>query len=502
MKTMIRFILVLSLCAGIAANAQQDVQQPTEAAAAAPVSSSDTNKLRLNFRGVPLDMVLNYLSEAAGFIIVLETDVKGKVDVWSNQPLTKEEAVELLNTVLNRNGYAAIRNGRTLRVVSRDDAKTKDIPVRSGNNPDEIPKSDAMVTQIIPVQHANATQLTQNLQALLPTYAILSANESGNALVLTGTQADARRIAEIVKALDTSISSVSTLKVFPLRYADAKELATALKEIFQPPAQQGTDRRTQFLNRFGGPGGFNPFGGNNSGGRGDRDRSSSGASGNPAASRVVAVADERSNSLVVSAPDELIPEIEQIIKEIDVSVADATELRVFHLKNADPLEMADIFTDLFPDESTTGNNNNQGEFRFRGPAGFFPGRNNNQQSDTSERMKKKGRVIAVPDQRTSSLIVSAASELMPQIEQMVAQLDASPAKKQKVFVYSLENADVQQVEQIVRDMFERNNATANRNNANQNSALQNRTQQQQNQNTMGQGFNQGLGNQGGFGGGG
>src|SRR5439155_7118154 len=69
--------------------------------------------LRLNFRGVPLEMVLNYLSDAAGFIIVMESKVEGKVDVWSNQPLNKDEAVDLLNTILNKNKYAAIRNGRT-----------------------------------------------------------------------------------------------------------------------------------------------------------------------------------------------------------------------------------------------------------------------------------------------------------------------------------------------------------------------------------------------------
>src|SRR5438093_542772 len=76
--------------------------------------------LRLNFRGVPVDMVLDYLSDAAGFIIIKETDVKGKVDVWSNQPLTRDEAVDLLNTILNKNDYAAIRNGRTLTIVSKD----------------------------------------------------------------------------------------------------------------------------------------------------------------------------------------------------------------------------------------------------------------------------------------------------------------------------------------------------------------------------------------------
>src|SRR6185503_12745799 len=135
------------------ANAEPGNARPAAATNPAPNGAAE-KQLRLNFRGVPLEMVLNYLSEAAGFIIVLETRVEGKVDAWSNQPLTKEEAVEVLNTVLNKNGYAAIRNGRTLKIVSRDEAKTKDIPVRSGSKPEDIAKTDEMVTQIIPVQYA------------------------------------------------------------------------------------------------------------------------------------------------------------------------------------------------------------------------------------------------------------------------------------------------------------------------------------------------------------
>jgi type II secretory pathway component GspD/PulD (secretin) len=103
----------------------------------------------------------------------------------------------------------------------------------------------------------------------------------------------------------------------------------------------------------------------------------------------------------------------------------------------------------------------------------------------------------VPDQRTSSIIVSAAKELMPQIAEMIAQLDSSPAKKQKVYVYSLENADVQQVEQILKGMFERTTIQNTRNNANQNSPLT--TRSTQNQGTMtgsGLGGNSGFGNSG------
>ena len=477
---------------------------PSPAATNEPVRrvTSDTEAgLRLNFRGVPLDMVLSYLSDAAGFIIVMEGEPRGKVDVWSNQPLTKDEAVDLLNTILNKNGYAAIRNGRTLKIVSRDEAKTKDIPVRMGSDPALIPKTEEMITQVIPVRYANATQLTKDLQPLMPTYAIMTANESGNALVITDTQTSVRRMVEIVKALDTSIASVSTIKVFPLRYADAKTLADAVKELFAPPTTQNSnDRRNQFRNQFGGGG---PFGGGGLGGGGN---SSSGSS--PGANtKVTALADERANSLVISAPEDTIPTIEKLVAEMDVSVTDASELRVFRLRNADPAEMAELFGQLFPDETTQNQNNQQNRFGFNfggfGGGNNGGGRGNRNQSSTasSDRAKKMGQVKAVADARTSSLIISASTEMMPQIAQMVEQLDSDASRKQKVFVYSLENADVLQVEQIVRGMFERTTTTGNRNNQNQNSALNQRSQQNAQQQGQNTGGNTGFGG-GGTGGGG
>ncbi len=492
-KALVFALSLIGLVAGASAQAADppdkkppvepaDQQPPAEPQAAdqarprraKPAAADAGQGLRLNFRGVPLEMVLNYLSDAAGFIIVLDTKVEGKVDVWSNQPLNKDEAVDLLNTILNKNGYAAIRNGRTLTIVSRDEAKKRNIPVKRGADSDAIPRTDEMVTQIIPVRHANITQLTANLQPLIGTYAEMTANESANSLVLTATEADVRRMTEIINALDDSISGTSTIQVFPLRFADAKELATAIKELFAPTTQAQGNNRGQFGGGGfggGGPGGAGGGPGGAAGGRGSTGGASSASGVN---TRVVAVADERSNSLV------------------------------------------DLFTQLFPDESKSSSdpNQNQQGFRFnRGGFGGFGGpfnlnaaANNAAGANSSERMKKKGRVFAVPDQRTSSIIISAASELMPQIAEMIHQLDESPARKQRVFVYSLENADVQQVEQILRGMFERTTTQNNRNTANQNSALTTRSTPTQGATTTGStignsGFgNTGLGNAGGIGG--
>jgi general secretion pathway protein D len=509
-KTGSSILLALALLGGVARGQDATKQDPPPADATpqeqtsansrtnSPTSSGERN-LRLNFRGVPLDMVLNYMSEAAGFIIVLETEPKGKVDVWSTQPLNKEEAVDLLNTILNKNGYAAIRNGRTLKIVNRDDAKTKDIPVKAGSKADEIPKSDQMVTQVIPVRYANATQLTRDLQQLLPTYATLTANESANSLVLTDVQSNIHRMVEIVQALDTSIANVSSIKVFQLKFADAKDLANALKDLFAPPATQNQNngnRNQQFFNRFGGggpggfgggaPGGFGgggPGGGAGGGGRGAGGGGGGGGSNGAPNARVVAIADDRTNSLIVSAPDDTMPSIEKLVEQVDVNVADVTELRVFHLMNSDPLEMADLFAQLFPDDTRSNNNNqnNRNPFQFGGFGNNNNNRRTTQNANQSERSLKKDKVVAVADARTSSLIVSASREMMPDIATMVQQLDSSPARKQHVYVYSLENADVEGVAQVVRDIFERTTTTANRNTQNQTSALDTRSRQLQNQ---------------------
>jgi type II secretory pathway component GspD/PulD (secretin) len=123
----------------------------------------------------------------------------------------------------------------------------------------------------------------------------------------------------------------------------------------------------------------------------------------------------------------------------------------------------------------------------------------NTQTSQSTRARQKGKVTAVPDPRTGSVIVSAASDLMPQIAEMITQLDANPAKKQKVFVYSLENADVDSVQQVLQEMFQsqdtRTGSSASRLNSN---PLATRQQNQNfgttssgfgNNSTLGQGSN-------------
>ena len=221
------------------------------------------------------------------------------------------------------------------------------------------------MTQIIPVKYASVSQLVPNLELLLPTTATLSANESANSLILVATKTDIKRMLKIINALDTSIASVSSIRVIPLKYADAKDTATldhhAIYLARRDPGWQQRRRpgqplqhvrRRRLWRRAGGFGGFGGRGGS-TGGRGG----SGGGGGGAAAAKVVAVGDDRSNSLVVSAPADLLATIETMVKEIDQEVTDVTELRVFRLVNADASEIADQLATLFPDPTASSSGN-------------------------------------------------------------------------------------------------------------------------------------------------
>lgn len=331
----------------------------TESPAANTISTN--GGLRLNFRNAPIDLVLSHLSEAAGFIIEMDTRVNGNISVISSQPMTKEEAVDLLNSVLNRNGYAAVRSGeRTLKIMDKAAAKLSN-PVRIGNEPSAIPNNDEMVTQIIPIRYVEAGQLVSDISPFVSSSATIIANQAGNSIIITDTQANIRHLVEIIKAIDSSAEDVTEVKVFRLRHADPSETATLLTSLF--PDQTGTAQAPiRFGNRGGGGrGGFPGFGGFAAafGGGGNN-----AAGGNSQADRikkrnqVVAVADARTSSVVVTATRDLMEQITEMVVQLD-QPGKQQKMEVIRISNADPNEVLSVLQDTVGATTSRNSRNSQ-----------------------------------------------------------------------------------------------------------------------------------------------
>lgn len=391
--------------AALAAAASAQTAPPAPVKAAAPDTSvlpsaarpaSKPGELRFNFRGAPLETVLNYMSDAAGFIIVLETPVRGTVDMWSSQPVTREEAVQLLNQALNKNGYSASVQGRSLIVSSKDEAKKKNILIRTGNDPQEIPMNAELVMQIIPLRRIDATQAARDLATLIPGSATLTANQDSNSLVVTDTNINIRHIVEIVSALDTSADTVSTMKMFQLKNADPVEMAQLITNIFSSPSQgQGANAGRGGASGgfpgggfpgfpgFGGRGGTTGGGGRTGGGGGRA--GGGGAASTSRSTPVVAIADARTYSVIVTASKDAMPEIGEIIAQLDSSTARKQKVFVYTMENADVKQVETVLKNLFQSSNSRATTSTQTDPLATRAA------NNSQTTSTNNTLSTSGR---------------------------------------------------------------------------------------------------------------
>ncbi|HET6429601.1 MAG TPA: type II secretion system secretin GspD [Phycisphaerae bacterium] len=426
------------------APATQPAEDETASRISAPVPGEP---LLLNFKDASVQAVLEYLSEAAGLVILGSDRVEGRVTVLSRTPVSTDEAVALLDTVLKDKGYAAIRSGRTLKIVSVDEAARENLPVHSGGDPDKVPLADQIITQVIPIRYADATRLRTDLAPLIGQGAKVTANQSSNALIVVDTQTNIRRIMLIIRALDEQMATVAEVKIYQLKYADATTTSRLITELLRPDdAQRQQSQRTILpFFRMGGRGGP---GGGRDGGAGTEDAQST------RQQRLVATADDRTNTLVVTAPPEMLAVVDKIIEKLDSDPTDPQSVFIYPLKNAEAENVQAVLNDIFSD-STTGTRRITGggaasaaggrggtSSRFGGRGGFSS-RGAVSPALAAAPGDLAGQVYVVADADTNSLLVRTATKHVDRIKEILAELDrAIPQVLIKVLIAEVTHDDV------------------------------------------------------------
>ncbi len=441
---------------------------PATAPTTAPVRlgpRAPAGQISLNFKDAAVDTVLDHLSEVAGFIVLKDGPITGRVTVMSKQPVSPDEAVALLNSVLKGNGFTAIQMGRVLKIVALDKARKSAIPVRYGADPKTIPQTDELVTQVIPLKTMDAVKLKADIQPLIGTEADLASNASANALIMTDTSANIRRVVEIVSNLDKRDVLENTIHVKQLKYADATAAAKLITDIFKTDQQQGQSAvqgpAAFFRAMQQGRGG----GGGRGGAGGD---SASTDSGEGRQGKVTASADSRTNTVVVTGPADRLQVIDTVLEQLDSNPTSEQTFFHYPLRNGQSAKIAATLNSLFGGStsgnssgssntrSTTGTNRTTGS----GSTSAFGGSNNSRTGGSSGAFGSTGgafgntntasrsgfnggvaggagsggagagamtdlygQVYVVADADTNSLLVATATKHEKRVREMIAQLD-------------------------------------------------------------------------------
>src|SRR6185295_20053309 len=200
---------------------------------------------------------------------------------------------------------------------------------------------------------------------------------------------------------DVSTSAELKIKVFPLKNADATETAKTRNDVFKKETMKAetgnANPMSNIWRMFGG-------GGGPGGGRGER-----GEAGGPnpralAHEMVRITAEVRTNSVIVSATEDNMKIIEDLILRLDDKSASAIKLKLYALRFADATGVAKLVNDLFAETPTNSSSQNRGGGGRGGqlPIWMNPGGGGGGQAEPQGATKE---VRAVADLRTNSVLV-------------------------------------------------------------------------------------------------
>lgn len=184
--------------------------------AAAPALTQQT----VNLRDADVRAYIQDVARATGRTFIIDPRVQGKVSVVSERPLGETAYFELFLSTLRANGLVVSpAGGGAFRVAPADGAATSP-SLRGGAN--------SFVTQAIRLDAIDAASAVESLRPLVSREGQLTANRTGNSIIIADYADNVRRVRQTLAQLD---QARSTTTVVDLKNAGAREIAAALRDL-------------------------------------------------------------------------------------------------------------------------------------------------------------------------------------------------------------------------------------------------------------------------------
>jgi len=314
-----------------------------------------------NYRNVDIGTVIEAVSAVTGKNFIVDPRVKATVTMVSNTPLSADAFYEAFLSILQVYGFVALPAGDIVKILPDANARQMpalDLPGASG------PVGDDIVTQVINVKNVQAAQLVPILRPLIPQYGHLAAHPASNMLIISDRAANVNRMVRIIRRIDSA--GDDDVQVLSLQNASATEVVRVLAALMQ-------------------------------------------ASG-PEAAQISMVADERTNSVLVSGDRSVRLKLQSLIAHLDTPLEDVGNTRVRYLRYSNATDLA---TKL----------NEQIAGAARGATAGGPG-----QAAAAAAAGGGGGVIIWAEEQTNALVITAPPKTMRTLMSIVDKLDIQRAQ--------------------------------------------------------------------------
>ena len=98
-------------------------------------ATPDSNLVAVDFENVDLRVFIKFISEATGRVFLLDERVHGQVSVRFADKIPVDQLLDVLDSVLELKGFAAIPAGPITKIAPLGTAKQRGIEVRGSGSP-------------------------------------------------------------------------------------------------------------------------------------------------------------------------------------------------------------------------------------------------------------------------------------------------------------------------------------------------------------------------------
>ena len=262
---------------------RQDIQQgarppsnpspaPSVTAPSAPVPPAadavqrEGGKVQINYENADLYDFISEISNMLGLTpLIVDSEVKGSVNIISTGPMAKADVLPLFNLILKNNNAALVKQGDVYQIVPISSALTKGVEVielptstpdnsrdsqkapaapsgpvqpaiqktpaaaAQGKEPSKAPK---LATHVIRVEFVPVKDLIEPVKLFMTEGGVIMPYERLNMLIITDYTDNAARVLDIIRMLDNSYLDPNLVELIKIKNNASADVAEDLKKIF------------------------------------------------------------------------------------------------------------------------------------------------------------------------------------------------------------------------------------------------------------------------------
>jgi general secretion pathway protein D len=194
--------------------------------------------ISLDFDQANIRVFIKTIGQLTGINFLIDDNVRGTVTLSCPTQIRLGEAYKILESVLQIKGYAAVPAGKIVKIIPRADAAKANLTIRVGNDPESIPVDDNLVTQIVLLHFADASDISGLLTPFVSTGGNVTTYPKTNTIMITDTSANIHRIVKLIREIDVE-GAKDNVSVIHLKYGSAQTISGQLTQIIQSNVTAG-----------------------------------------------------------------------------------------------------------------------------------------------------------------------------------------------------------------------------------------------------------------------